>query len=104
MDNNALVLCQCYLGTGRLAVLERWSHYRGGQQCFSALSVLFGDREVGCFRETVTFGFGGERWRDGEDNRGRVMGEGEEGRWRGREGREEREGKMDYLPRRESNV
>ena len=56
MDNNALVLCQCYLGTGRLAALERWSHYRGGQQCFSALSVLFGDREVGCFREMVTFG------------------------------------------------
>ena len=49
-------------------------------------------------------GEGGERWRDGEDNRERVMGEGEEGRWRGREGREEREGKMDYLPRRESNV
>ena len=33
-------------------------------------------------------GEGGERWRDGEDNRGRVMGEGEEGRWRGREGRD----------------
>ena len=33
-------------------------------------------------------GGGGERWRDGEDNRGRVMGEGEEGRWRGREGRD----------------
>ena len=25
-------------------------------------------------------GEGGERWRDREDNRGRVMGEGEEGR------------------------
>ena len=54
MDGNALVLCQCCLGTGRLAVLERWSHYRGGRQCFSALSVLFEDREVGCFREKVT--------------------------------------------------
>ena len=56
MDGNALVLCQCYLGTGRLAALERWSLYRGGWQCFSALSVLFRDREVGCFREMVTFG------------------------------------------------
>ena len=58
MDSNALVLCQCYLGTGRLAVLERWPHYRGGRQCFSALSVLFGDREVGCFREMATL----QRW------------------------------------------
>ena len=58
LDNNALVVCQCYLGTGRLAVLERWPHYRGGRQCFSALSVLFKDREVGCFREMVTL----QRW------------------------------------------
>ena len=78
MDGNALVLCQCYLGTGRLAVLERWPHYRGGRQCLvlcqcclgtgrlavlerwphyrgtGVSAILIGIREVGCFIEVAT--------------------------------------------------
>ena len=43
---NAQVLLQ-------LAFIERWLHYRGRLQCFSAMLVLFGAREAGCFREVA---------------------------------------------------
>ena len=49
-------VCVCYLGSERLAVLERWLLYRGRLQCFgSARIVLFGVREVGCIREVGCF-------------------------------------------------
>ena len=36
-----------------LAFTEGWLHYRGRLHCFSAMLVLFGAREAGCFREVV---------------------------------------------------
>ena len=41
------------MGPGRLAVLETWPHYRGRLQCFSAMLMLVGAKEAGCFRETA---------------------------------------------------
>ena len=43
---NAQVLLQ-------LAFIERWLHYRGRLQCFSAMLALFGAREAGWFREVA---------------------------------------------------
>ena len=34
-----------------LTFIERWLHYRGRLQCFSAAIVPVGAREDGCFRE-----------------------------------------------------
>ena len=36
-----------------LGFIERWLHYGGRLQCFSAILVPFGAREAGCFREVA---------------------------------------------------
>ena len=41
------------MGQSQLVFTERWLHHRGRLQCFSAMLVLFGAREAGCFREVA---------------------------------------------------
>ena len=41
------------VGQLQLAFIERWLHYRGRLQSFSAMLVPFGIREAGCFREVA---------------------------------------------------
>ena len=48
INHSGTCLRQPPVGKSYLALTERWLHYRGRLQCFSAMLVLFGVREAGC--------------------------------------------------------